>query len=276
MATIRVEKTKNYTVMSNCHLRDRRLSLKARGMMSIMLSLPDDWDYTVQGLQTITGEGRDSVKKILNELKAAGYLVITQTRENGTFGKNEYIIYESPVTENPLTVNASTDEPSAEEALTENLQQLNTDIQITKKQNTEIRNIESINQSPDNDGSDEIDAYISMIKKNVGYDEAQESLSNSDLEIYNELVDTIMDVVCVGRKSIMVNGEPYPYQLAKSKFLKLKYEHLEYVSESLKKTTSKIKNVRSYMITALYNAPSTMNTYYQQEVNHDFYGGESR
>lgn len=96
MAVVRVEKTRNYTVMSNAHLDDPRLSLRAIGLLSKMLRLPDDWDYTVRGLAALCREGRDAVERALNELIEAGYVVRTRTRKaDGSFGGVEYVVYET-------------------------------------------------------------------------------------------------------------------------------------------------------------------------------------
>ncbi len=92
----KIEKTKNYTVMSNYHLRDRNLSLKAKGLLSFMLSLPEDWDYSLNGLVSISKESKKAIRNVLNELKENGYLVVEQTRgERGQY-KYNYIIYEIP------------------------------------------------------------------------------------------------------------------------------------------------------------------------------------
>ena len=94
----KVEKNKNYTVMSNYHLRDKNLSLKAKGLLSFMLSLPDDWDYSLNGLCSICKESEGAIKSTLKELKDNGYLVIEKVRgEKGYFEYN-YIIYEHPYT----------------------------------------------------------------------------------------------------------------------------------------------------------------------------------
>ena len=116
MGVIRVEHNTNYTTMSNYHLRDGRLSLRAIGLMSKMLSLPEDWDYTVGGLASIVKEGRDAVRKALMELEDAGYLVREQGRSaGGNFSANDYTLFEeprgAPLTENPSTVKPSTDSP---------------------------------------------------------------------------------------------------------------------------------------------------------------------
>lgn len=133
MPVIRVEKNKDYTQMSNFHLRDKNLSLRAIGLLSKMLSLPDEWDYTVSGLAAICKEGRDAVRATLMELEAAGYMVRQQVHaEDGTFSGNEYVVYEKaktqPLTENPSTVNPSTVEPTTETPLTENSTQINKDL----------------------------------------------------------------------------------------------------------------------------------------------------
>ena len=126
MGVIRVEHNENYTTMSNYHLRDNRLSLRAMGLMSRMLSLPEDWDYTVRGLAAICKEGRDAVRKALQELEAAGYLIRVQGRsDGGNFAANDYELHEkpedrSPLTEKPSTVNPSTDLPTTDLPTTEN------------------------------------------------------------------------------------------------------------------------------------------------------------
>lgn len=177
MATFRVEKNKNYTVMSNYHLRDKNLSLKTKGLLSIMLSLPEDWDYSEAGLVVITGEGRATIQKCLHELEANNYLTRSQSRVNGRLSKMEYVIYEVPltqmssadsllaelplaenqstvkqsainqssekqITDNPFTKNSSPEIQPSDFSFTENGQQLNKDIL-----NTKIQNTESINQS---------------------------------------------------------------------------------------------------------------------------------
>lgn len=112
MAVCRVEKNENYTVMSNYHLSDSRLSLKAVGLLSKMLSLPEDWDYTIRGLTHICREGRDAIQGAIVELEEAGYIQRQQRHdENGKFAGNEYVIHEAPLTDYPLTVKPLTGNP---------------------------------------------------------------------------------------------------------------------------------------------------------------------
>ena len=143
-----------------------------------------------------------------------------------------------------------------------------------------------INQSAGNAGSpgtqgkddtidvmDETSAYMALIRKNLEYEHHMKYGQYGEKEMYEEIYETVCDVVCVKRRTIRINGEDYPYELVKSRFLKLNSSHVEYVMGCMKETTTKITNIRAYLITALYNAPSTMSHYYQQEVQHDMYGG---
>lgn len=133
MAVIRVNRTANYTVMSNVHFREKGMSLKAKGLLSLMLSLPDDWDYSIAGLVTLSKDGKDSVMNALDELESFGYLCRTKTTNaKGQFSGYDYDIYEMPNTEKPYAENPNTVNPNAE-----NPQQLNTKESNTKKQKTE-------------------------------------------------------------------------------------------------------------------------------------------
>lgn len=97
MAVFRIEKTRDYTVMANHHLKNRELTLKAKGLMSVMLSLPDDWDYTLAGLARISREGVDAIREAVKELERAGYVIRNRVRnEKGQLTDTEYVIYEQP------------------------------------------------------------------------------------------------------------------------------------------------------------------------------------
>ena len=136
MSVIRIQKTNNYTVMSNYHFREKDMSLKAKGLLSLMLSLPEEWDYSVDGLVKLSKDGKDSVISAITELEQFGYLVRSQAKgQDGKFTGYDYDVYEQPYTEKPFTENPSTVKP-----MTENPQQLNTkplntesDINITNK-----------------------------------------------------------------------------------------------------------------------------------------------
>lgn len=132
MTVIRVHKNKDFSVISNIHLKDKEMSLKAKGLQSVMLSLPGDWDYSVVGLASLSKDGKDSVMSALNELESLGYLKRNRViDEKGRFAGFDYDIYEIPQTAEPYTENPNTDKPH-----TENPTQLNTNKSITKKLTT--------------------------------------------------------------------------------------------------------------------------------------------
>lgn len=122
-------------------------------------------------------------------------------------------------------------------------------------------------------GTDGYDADRELIRKNIEYEHHMRYDSYNDREMYQELYEVICEVVCVRREAVRIGGEKYPYRLVREKFLKLNSSHLQYVMSSMRETNTKITNMKAYMITALYNASMTMNHHYQQEANHDIYGG---
>ena len=154
--------------------------------------------------------------------------------------------------------------------------QNHTDMSYTNPINQSVGNAESSEMHGKDDRIDVIDetsAYMALIRDNLEYEYHMEYDQHGDKELYEEIYETVCDVVCVKRRSIRINGEEYPYELVKSRFLKLNSGHVEYVMSCMRETVTKITNIRAYLITALYNAPSTMSHYYQQEVQHDMYGG---
>ena len=138
---------------------------------------------------------------------------------------------------------------------------------------TDISYTNPINQSSNESESekridlmDDVNAYIELIKDNIEYEHHMKYDDWQNKALYEELFEVICEVVCVKRITIRIAGEDYPYELVKSKFLKLNSGHLEYVIGCMHDTNTKITNIKAYMVTALYNAPSTINHYYQQEV----------
>ena len=290
MAVFRVERTGDYTVMSNFHLKDKRLSLKAKGLLSQMLSLPDDWDYTLSGLSYINRESKDAIRSAVNELETAGYIRRRQTTDaSGKFAANEYTIFERPIegepmldkplSENPITVN-----PSAVNPLPENPTQLNTKKSSTQKQNTHGSNTDSIpfretaaERPPERKGRDamsltEIESYRELIQENIGYEYLcqQYETYREDLD---EIVELIVETVCAKRKTTRIAGSDFPHEIVRSRFLKLDNSHIEFVMDCLQKNTTEIRNMKQYLLTVLFNAPTTISNHYTSQVNHDLYGG---
>ena len=289
MAVFRVEKTKDFTIMSNHHLRNAELSLKAKGLLSLMLSLPEDWVYTTKGLAHICKDGVDSITTALKELERHGYLTRQRLRyENGQLGDIEYTIHEKPVApekqgvspkrENPGQVNPGQAKPEQAEPGQENPAQLNTNPQKTKKSKTDrSRTYQSIYPAEPEvescsdwmDRIDTVNAYREIIKSNVEYDILTERYG---AERMDEAVELMLEVILSKRPYIRIAGDDFPREVVRSRFLKINSSHLEYVFDCIDKNTTKVGNIKAYLLAALYNAPATMDSYYRAEVNHDLYG----
>ncbi len=276
-----VHKYEGYTMMQNHHLRNKGLSLKAVGLLSKILSLPPDWDYSLRGLATLNTDGIDGIRSAMKELEDYGYVVRTQCRdENGRMSKSRYEVYEipqprkptseKPTSENPTTVNPTTVSPITGNPATEIPTQINTNQVITQEINHSGNNYQSINL----DGMDRMDLrarYEEIIRENLELDILSQD-SRFDIARVNEMVEIMLDVVCSTRPTICINGEDMPQQVVKSRFLKLNSSHIEYVLHAMDECPSDIRNIRAYMLTTLYNASLTMDNYYSALVNHDLYG----
>jgi len=279
MAIFRVEKTQNYTVMSNHHLRSADLTLKAKGLLSQMLSLPETWDYTLQGLSVINREKIDAIREAVKELERAGYIVRSRERDDkGRLRGADYVIYEQP--QPPVL-----DLPTLEKPTLENPMQLNKDISSKDKLNTDLLNTHqsiypaereatAAAQPKEIDRIDKIsaiDVYRDIIKDNIEYDIL---CTRYDPERMTEILELILETVCSTRKTIRIGGEDFPAEVVKSRFMKIGQFHIEYVFDCIDKNTTKIYNIKSYLLTTLYNAPTTMGHYYTAEVSRDMYGGD--
>ena len=127
MSVFRINKTNNYTVMSNHHFKEKKMSLKAKGLLSLMLSLPDDWDYSISGLATLSKDGKDSIMSALSELEKFGYLTRKRlTNEKGQFAGVEYNIFEIPQPKEPISGNSNSANENSGNSNSENTAQLNT------------------------------------------------------------------------------------------------------------------------------------------------------
>ncbi len=141
MPVIRVEKNGNYTTICNIPLRDPKLSLKAKGLLAMCLSLPDDWIYNVNGLASMCKEGRDSVMTVLKELEANGYLVRRRIRlPNGKLSSVEYVIYEQPQSDFPTMVKPAMEESTLEKPIQEKPALEDTTLLSTNQQSKEYTN----------------------------------------------------------------------------------------------------------------------------------------
>ena len=302
MAVFRVEKNKGYTVMSNHHLRNKELSLKAKGLLSQMLSLPEDWDYTLAGLSLINREKIDAIREAVRELENAGYIQRSRERdEKGRLRGTTYVIYEQPpkldlpTLEKPTLDNPTLENPMLEKPTLENPMQLNKDISrtnlpkkeksITDLSSTHSIPIHSLNplpygedeaaEPPERKRTERNDAYRvyeEIIKDNIDYDILLQERS-LDLDRLNEIVDLMLETVCTARKKIRIAGDDYPAELVKSKFMKLSSEHIRFVLDCMQENTTKIRNIKQYLKAVLFNAPSTIDSYYTSLVAHDMASG---
>ena len=272
----RNNRTRDFTVMGNIHLRDKNLSLKAVGLLSKMLSFNDSWQFSTRGLAAICKEGPDAILSTLKELEDNGYIVRHRARDDkGRLVTTEFDIYESPQAglphgENPHRENPDVANPDVENPHGDYPAQLNTDQVITQERNTLSKNNQSINL----DGMDRIDErnrYEEIIRQNLDYDILCQD-SKFDKDRFQEMIDIMLDAVCSTAPTIRINGEDMPQQVVKSRFLKLNSSHIEYVFEVMNKNPSDIRNIKAYLLTALYNASLTIDNYYSALVNHDFHG----
>ena len=298
MAVFRIEKTRDYTVMSNHHLRDKSLSLKAKGLLSLMLSLPEEWDYTTKGLARICKDGVDSICAGVRELEEHGYVIRQRVRNpNGQLGAIEYTILEQPrppepkpekpERENPVLDNPEQASPVLEEPEQGNPAQLNTNGSSKEKSKKDLSSTEGSNpvlstpQAPrDSDGMGrdwmrERESYRELILENIEYDYLIQS-HQLDRDRLDELVELMVDTVCSRRETIRIAGDDYPAEVVKSRFLKLDSSHIEYVLDRMRENTTYVRNIKKYLLAALYNAPATIGSYYTSLVSHDLYGGGER
>ena len=293
MAVFRIEKTRNYTVMSNYHLRDMSLSLKAKGLLSLMLSLTENWDYTMKGLARICKDGIDSISGGIRELEAHGYLIRARVRgANGQLGSIEYTILEqpkapSPTQEKPIRENPVQANPMLDAPIQENPAQLNTKESSKDKSKKDLSSTEGSNpilsspQPPggsDRAGRDlmrERESYRELILENIEYDILAQN-ERLDRDRLDELVELMVDTVCSNREMIRVAGDDYPAEVVRSRFLKLNASHIEYVLDRMRENTTYVRNIKKYLLAALYNAPVTMDSYYTSLVSHDLYGSGDR
>ena len=290
MAVFRIERTRDYTVMSNHHLRDKALSLKSKGLLSMMLSLPEDWNYTTRGLAKICKEGVDAIGGALRELEAAGYIVRHQMRDRqGRISDTEYVIYEQPQpkapdTPQPDTASPDTENPYLADPDTEKPAELNIEKSKTQKSNTQGSSTDSIPfrgfaaaRPPERKGRDamsveEMQSYRDLVLENIEYDHLCREFETYREDL-DEIVELIVETVCARRKTTRIAGADFPHEVVRSRFLKLDSSHIEFVMESLHNNTTEIRNMKQYLLTVLFNAPTTMSNHYTAQVNHDMYAG---
>ena len=285
MAVFRIERTRDYTVMSNHHLRNANLSLKAKGLLSMMLSLPEDWNYTTRGLAKICKEGVDAIGAALRELETAGYIVRHKLRDRqGRISDTEYVIYEQPQLRKPDTDSPDTENPYMDKPDTEKPAELNIEKSNTQKSITHGSSTDSIPfrepaaaQLPERKGRDamsvsEMESYRDLILENIEYDHLCREFTTYREDL-DEIVELMVETVCAKRKTTRIAGSDFPHEVVRSRFLKLDCSHIEFVMECLRNNTTEIRNMKQYLLAVLFNAPTTISNHYTAQVNHDMYAG---
>lgn len=290
MAVFRIEKNHGYTVMSNHHLRNKELSLKAKGLLSQMLSLPDDWDYTLAGLSHINKESIDAIRTAIWELERAGYIIRQQGRDaKGKMTAIEYTIFEKPqppqpmldcpMLENPTPGKPILENPIPDNPTSENPMQLNKDISSNYPSKKDLSNTDKANPILSNpptpvgtrmgkDGMEAREIYRQIILENIDY-EILAADPQVDREQLDEITEIILDTVCTSRKTVRISSDDFPAEVVKSRFLKLNASHIQYVMSCMKENTTRIRNIKKYLQSALYNATFTIGNYYSALVQHD-------
>ncbi|MBO4558675.1 MAG: helix-turn-helix domain-containing protein [Lachnospiraceae bacterium] len=299
MAVLKNKTQNNFTMISNSILRDKDLSMKDRGVLCTLCSLPDGWNFSVGGLCSFVSDGKDSVNASLKKLEQLGYLVITKTRgDDGTF-KTEIEIFtekakpdmQSPEDHNNApSKNESEPENHSGFSVTDKPQRVNRDgftVTVypkqynTNKTKTDIKTdySKSINLSwgkdvtdEENDLEIEVDICKKKIAENIKLNWLLEQAKNDKDEtaMVKEIYDVICDMVCYPREKVVIQNTNYPWQNVKNRFLQLRYDN---VSEILNRIIDKslgIKKMPNYLITTLYNS-SLVGTIETQASLHDEY-----
>lgn len=284
MAVYRVERTRDYTVMSNCHLKDTSLSLKAKGLLSMMLSLPNEWNYNTRGLAAICKEGVDAIGSAIRELEGRGYIVRRQLRgTDGRITDTEYTIYEQPQQPDPP---APPDAPGPDMPHPENpyvagpdmvgphpemAAELNINTSSKKKENTKRCSDLSVRPSTGVMGQTDVTDRRAQIMEQIEYDRIVTPASREQID---EFVELMLEVALTRSPTIRIGqDQEYPAALVQQRFAMLERTHIEKVLDGISENTTRVRNARAYLLAALFNAPSSTGNYYTMLVNHDLYGG---
>ena len=297
MAVYRVERTRDYTVMSNHHLKDTALSLKAKGLLSMFLSFPDDWNYSTRGLAAICKEGVEAIGNTIKELEKAGYIVRRQLRgANGRITDTEYVIYEQPQeppapdaggpdttppdmgqpdTGKPDMADPDVVAPDMDAPHTENRAQLNINQSITQKSNTQRSNTHSFPPSTPPaqpvEGMKEIFERRDEIRAQIEYDFLATPSNRAQLD---EFVEIMLEVALARAPTMKIGRDAeYPTAFVQQRFQQITATHIEKVLDGIQENTTRVWNTRAYLLAALFNAPATTDNHYTMLVNHDLHNG---
>lgn len=290
------KKEKGFVQISNSILSDPNISLKAKTVLAIMLSLPDNWDFSIEGISGKCKESKDCIAKAINELIEAGYVIRTKTRgADGRITKWEYEVFEEPC----KTIEQSNEEPCGEipdtalshqeipeedypeqdfpeldNPSTETKDTYNTIINKKENNNTLFSNIKSNpiqSKHKISFSMSEIELKELEVKDNIEYDILLQKFPTKHAMI-DEIVNLMVEVLCSKRETITIASDTHPIEQVKERFNSVDSGHIEYILECLDKTTTDIRNIKQYLLSVIFNAPQTMDNYYTAVVKHDLYG----
>lgn len=252
--------------MSNHHLRNMEISLKAKGLLSVMLSLPDNWDYTIKGLSIINKEGLDSIRSTIHELELAGYVERKRTRDlRGRFHTSEYIIREKPVS--PVSGNPTLDIPTQVPPMSGNPTQISKEVIKKDKSITDLSITHSFFQAQSVEGMNGDDER-NRIKSQIEYDCMAERYSRRQLD---ELVEIMLEVALNRSQTIRIGrDQEYPREYVQERFSKINASHIERVMDGIEDNQTPVKSTKSYLLAVLFNSVSTIDHYYTIQANADY------
>lgn len=268
MAVLKNKTQKNFTMISNSVLRDKDLSMKDRGVLCTICSLPDGWEFSIAGLSAIVPDGVDAVRKSIFNLEELGYMERTKTRGKGGKYVSEIEVFTDKRTVSDFPSReirhgeTITEEPPRENrhgaSVAGNPSQYNTD---NIKLNIKTDNVKSINLSASQndvmDGEAETKAYKKVIASNIKLDwllEIAELSGEREVAMVHEIYDVICDTVCYPRDKVLIKETKYPWNTVKSQFLKLRYQHIADILNRIVDAELGIKNMSAYLISTLYSA----------------------
>ena len=274
-------KRENFLIVSKIFLQDTALSISERGLLATMHSLPDNWEFSIRGMEKILPDGEDRIRSALDGLIRKGYVAKKQSKDEcGKFGRNIIEIYEkplrgNPVTENPVTGQPTTEYPVSVKPSPENRGQYNTKGYSTDEYNKKKSIIPSSKEMPDGkkDKGTEEASYRELVAKNIHLDWLLDIAREHDADevhMVEELYEVICDMVCYPRENVEIKGVSYPWNAVKSRFLKLRYQHVADVLNRLVDADLEIKNMSAYLISTLYTE-SLVGTLEAQSRLHDDY-----
>lgn len=263
MAKFRIEKNKDFTVMSNHHLRNKDLTLKAKGLLSQMLSLPENWDYSLEGLSHINRESLHAIRTAVWELEKAGYVIRGQGRDAaGHMLPIEYIIYEQPhepVCDFPTAGNPMAGFPIAGFPPSENPMQLNTKGLNTNQSITNQSIIHSKKEGS-NEGDHPLNWYREEFRRKIEYDILCEDVGRDRLD---EIIETMLEPFSIRQDVMSIGKEIYSTAAVRDRMMQLRSSHIQQVIAAYDENAGNIESPRKYLLALLYNAPRQMIHQYQ-------------